>query len=836
MPTRSLMALAVALTLGLPVARAADFPLAGSKISLKDGKSAAKRRVTFQARYAGDLGAMSPNDGSTLRIYGGPDEGDSGLIRLGPNWRSLPKSKGFRYVDSTQSAGGIRSIVVRKGKNGSGRIKIVGGSANWAYAVTKAQSAVTVLLTIGDAKLCAQFSAPKTRKQRVTAQSAQPLDACPCDSFDSTWDAIQTVVFARQGCTEATCHGSAAGAANSGGLNLSPDVAYENLVNVFSVAGQMDRVEPGSPTNDSFLFRKLAAKTKGLEGVPGTPMPQGLPAISADELEAVRLWIQFSAQKEGVVAGTEGLLNSCLPPAKPPHLDPPAPPVAGEGVQYYAHPWDIAPKDEDEGCYATYNDVTDQIPDEFKLPCPDFWGGPTKTCYFFDKTELTQEPNSHHSIIHIYRGEFGIDAPGFGHYCKGGDADKRNKACDPANPGVAAPAGDQCGAGGQCADGFDFHCGGTKTGAACDPRIADVCGAGIKCLGVYRSSLACLDFGPPDFGGLSGVLTGVGGANAPQVGGSQQPFARAAYPAGVFGIYPAEALWVWNSHAFNLTDEPTYNQQWYNVYFAPPDDRTYPIRGVFDADDIFVQDVPPFEEREYCRTITFAIGTRLFELSSHTHSRARLFRTWGPGVAPRCRSTSANPGACVAETTTPVSVTTQYNDPTQLRFAEPLKLDDPDPAKRTFKFCALYDNGHTDPGTVKRNSTSVIPPTVGTLAGGPCLVAGNGGFSKDEGIVCLNEAKRGTPCEGDAAGYQADNHKCDSAAGANDGVCDACPLSGGVTTSDEMFIPLGSYYCDPSVPGQTCTGGMCANNAKWGQGCTTSADCGIGGRCEPYIN
>jgi hypothetical protein len=50
---------------------------------------------------------------------------------------------------------------------------------------------------------------------------------------------------------------------------------------------------------------------------------------------------------------------------------------------------------------------------------------------------------------------------------------------------------------------------------------------------------------------------------------------------------------------------------------------------------------------------------------------------------------------------------------------------------------------------------------------------------------------------------QADDRKCDSAPGANDGICDACPLAGGVTTADEMFIPLGNYYCDPSVPGET---------------------------------
>ena len=834
MLTRPLVAVALLLTLGVTAARAADFPLAGSKISLKDG-APSKRKVTFEARFSADLMGMSPNDGSTLRIVGGPGEGDSGLIRLGPNWRTLPKSKGFRYFDQTQSAGGIESILLRRGKSG-GRIKIVGGEANWTYQVAVPQTAVTVTLTIGDAKLCAHFAQPKTRRQRVVGSATKALDVCPCEKFDSTWEAIQTVIFARHGCTDQTCHGSVAGAESSGGLNLSPDVAYENLVNVFSELGQMDRVEPGSPTNDSFLYRKLAAKTAGLAGVPGTPMPSGLPALGTDELEALRLWIQYSAKKDGVVPNTEGLLNSCLPPVKPPHLDPPSPPPAGQGVQYYAPPWNIPAHKEDEGCYATYSNLTDaDVPPEYQTPCPDFWGGPTKKCYFFNKSELTQEPNSHHSIIHIYRGAYGLDAPGLGHSCNGGGPSFNGKACNPANPGVDAPDGDGCGTG-TCKDGFNFRCGGTNDGAACDPRAPDACGPDAKCLGVYKSSLACIDFGPPDFGGAGAALGGASGANAPQVGGSQQPFSRTSFPEGVFGIYPMNAVWVWNSHAFNLLDDPTYNQQWFNIYFAPVDGRKYFIRGVFDADDIFVQDVPAFEEREYCRTMTFGIGTRLFELSSHTHSRGRLFRTWGPGIAPRCRSTKANPGACLAETTPPIAVTTQYNDPTQLRFNPPLALDDPDPAQRTFKFCSIFDNGHTDPSNVKRNSQSPNPPTFGVLApGGPCLVSA-GFVTRDLGISCLNEAKRGTPCEGDADGFQADDRTCDSAPGANDGVCDACPIAGGVTTADEMFIPLGNYYCDPSVPGETCTGGMCSNAAKWGQGCTSNADCGAGGRCESYIN
>ena len=39
---------------------------------------------------------------------------------------------------------------------------------------------------------------------------------------------------------------------------------------------------------------------------------------------------------------------------------------------------------------------------------------------------------------------------------------------------------------------------------------------------------------------------------------------------------------------------------------------------------------------------------------------------------------------------------------------------DPDPANRRFKFCAIFDNGRTDPETVKRNSESPVQPLLGS--------------------------------------------------------------------------------------------------------------------------
>jgi hypothetical protein len=171
--TRPLMALVCALALGATTVRADDFPLAGSKINLKDGKSPSKRRIVFVGKYGGDLGGMNPNfDGASLRVAGGPGEGDSGLIQLGPNWKNLPKGKGFRYTDKTQSAGGIQSILLRKGKSGGGRIKVTGGSTNWAYQIAMPQTTITVTLPLGSAKPCARPARPRRRSKPVRARSS----------------------------------------------------------------------------------------------------------------------------------------------------------------------------------------------------------------------------------------------------------------------------------------------------------------------------------------------------------------------------------------------------------------------------------------------------------------------------------------------------------------------------------------------------------------------------------------------------------------------------------------------------------------------------------------
>src|SRR5207237_238030 len=78
-------------------------------------------------------------------------------------------------------------------------------------------------------KLTVSLRAKRRTPRRYTAS----LSACDAGavSYASTWEAIQNTIFARHDCANVLCHG---GATPQGGLDLRPDVAYKNLVQVAS--------------------------------------------------------------------------------------------------------------------------------------------------------------------------------------------------------------------------------------------------------------------------------------------------------------------------------------------------------------------------------------------------------------------------------------------------------------------------------------------------------------------------------------------------------------------------------------------------------------------------
>lgn len=635
----------------------------------------------------------------------------------------------------------------------------------------------------------------------------------PCtNTFSSTYELIQRAIFENKGCTNQVCHGEA----RAGGLDLRAEASYENLIEVpaATVPG-WKRVVPGR-RDLSLLFINLAAKTLPRQyQAPLRPMPlDPLPALSADEVEAVRRWVEAGAPRSGTVAGTAELLDACLPPPEPIAIKPLDPPPPGEGVQIRMPPYTLAPHSERETCFVSYFDVSDQVPEQFR--------GPDGKTFRYRRNEIRQDPLSHHLIVSLYTGEAAPDDPAWGPFsCRGGE----------------------------------------RNGTPCNPTDLTFCGEGI-CSTTPVNSIACIGFGPQDLNlGLA----------ASGFTGTQETASEFRFPHGVYREVPIRGMIIWNSHAFNLTDKPGLLRAWLNFEFAPPEEQVTPSLQIFDTRTIFkMTPVPPFQTKEVCSHYTLPRFARLFELSSHAHKRMKRWRTFegefscqgGPANGQACSPLGydfTSPDVCqgspckafkrqragdcnedgqvlVSELVKAVRivlgedsvrecvdadvsddgevtvdeilrgvnavlfgapapverdpnesllyVSLIYNDPVVLPFDPPRKYDAQTDSERTFTYCALYDNGFTNPTEVKRKSTSPVPPVPIPGVGGPCQVPTH----------CV-AGKVGAPCSGNNQRQR--NASCDSSEGAGDGLCDACPLTGGVTTEDEMFILMGQYYIAP---------------------------------------
>jgi cysteine-rich repeat protein len=561
-----------------------------------------------------------------------------------------------------------------------------------------------------------------------------------CAAFANTFDLIQRVVFENHSCTAGACHGSA----QSGGLDLRAGASYDALIDVpSSLDPARKRIEPGDPQR-SVLFLKLAAKTLPAQypanqlGI-GTPMPQGpVAALSQDELEAVRLWIAGAAPRTGSVKGVGDLLHACTPEPQPVRIKPLEPLPAGEGVQLHMPPWIVDPHSEHEVCFASYYDVSDQVPAALRGP-----GGDT---FCYNTEQLRQDPLSHHLIVNLYVGDYAPDDPGWGPF--------------------------------RCA-------GGPRDGAACAPTDFGACGAGGECATPPAVRIGCTGFGPPD-----------NERTAVPFAGAQQTNATNTFPDGAYRCVPLQGMIMWNSHAFNLSDRPGTLEAWLNFRFAQPDERRHLAQGIFDASAIFNMVVPACQQQEVCNRHVMADGAQLFELTSHMHQRGKRWRTFRGAFTCQGQTdargqpipcdpldpTQCNTGVVCADPLArdPMQsllyTSFLYNDPVQLRFNPPLAFAGSE-AERSLTYCALYDNGFTDPSKVKRQSTSPLTPLGTSTCPQPTTCYA--------GRVC-QPCSGGTPDERDRS--------CDSTPGAGDGQCGACTLTGGVTTEDEMFLLLGSFY------------------------------------------
>lgn len=407
----------------------------------------------------------------------------------------------------------------------------------------------------------------------LIGSAAPPVRAACEQQFDSTFALIQSAIFERRGCTSSLCHD---GASAMGGLNLTAGTSYDNLVDaeVGSIppGPRMRRVWPAKKENSLLWINVAAATLPGQWTAPLRPMPQGgLPPLTLDELQVIQLWIEAGAPRDGVVPGTGELLDACLPPPEPLQTKPLDPPAPGTGVQLRAPRQVLLPHTEREMCFVTYYDFTDQVPDEFR--------GPNGDTMRFKRIDARQDPLSHHAVVIPYTGPTGIHDPIWGPYTCGG---------------------------------------GTRDGQACEPTDLHSCGDDGVCASKLMPAVGCIGFGPGDasigFGNDSLFNTMAAGLGSVE---------------GVYDEAPLKGLLVWNSHAFNVTEEAGKLDIWVNLTFADQAEQRFPLERFTDVIQGFtLLNVPPFTAREICARFVVPPHSNIIELSSHNHHRGKRFRTF----------------------------------------------------------------------------------------------------------------------------------------------------------------------------------------------------------------
>ena len=533
----------------------------------------------------------------------------------------------------------------------------------------------------------------------IDALVPEDLELDYCASYENTWDAIREVVFEQAGCANSVCHGEAA----SGGLDLRPEVAYDNLVGVTAQASSLRLIFPREP-DKSFLYHKLSAKTfPGSYAVGGSPMPSAGAAISAGQLEAIRLWIEAGAPETGSTGDTIGrgedeierLLGVCLPEADAVNTVPLPPPERGVGVQFTMPPHDVPAESETEWCFAAYYDFRDQIPPEYMSADREF--------FYIRGDEVREDPYTHHNVL------IPADVP-------------VEQIHDPAYGAWTCAGGEQA-------------------GELCEPTDLQSCGAG-KCRSEMQHNVACIGYGPPSNTPIASAGSNVGSILTKE---------------GYYETVPTHGIFYWNSHAFNLTTEDANHHVWRNLFFTG--DRRYHANYITFSRNIDAgAGTPPFERQTVCRDYKLDQGDGLLFLTSHTHKRGEHF------------TISVKGGEQLYETYS-------YDEPLQKFFEPALVFNSAEQADRILEYCATYNNGLNANGTP--NLDKVTRASRRPDNAEPC-----------QPVACV-AGKVGAPCGG-----VDDNASCDSAPGAGDGWCDACAITSGISSDDEMFILIGATLPD----------------------------------------
>ena len=292
---------------------------------------------------------------------------------------------------------------------------------------------------------------------------------------------------------------------------------------------------------------------------------------------------------------------------------------------------------------------------------------------------------------------------------------------------------------------------GARANEVCEPTDLAFCGDGV-CASELQPSFACIGFGPRST------------RPAEITGGAPQAQTNFLFPGGVYQQLPLKGVMYWNTHAFNVTSKDHVMNGRVNYYFAAADQQDNQACRISDFSAIFRPNNPPFTRETFCNDHVFPVGSRVFQIFGHNHKHGEHFWATDPN------------GALIYDNYS-------YSDPVIQIYDPPLAFDSPVRAERTVRYCATYNNGVGPDGLPDIDlvtRASRVPPVAQEFIG------------KCEPVACV-AGKLAEPCAKDT--------DCDSSPGAGDGLCDACPITGGESTENEMFVLFGAQYIDPSVPG-----------------------------------
>jgi hypothetical protein len=303
--------------------------------------------------------------------------------------------------------------------------------------------------------------------------------------------------------------------------------------------------------------------------------------------------------------------------------------------------------------------------------------------------------------------------------------------------------------------------GGPKADKSCNPTLGSKdCDGGV-CAGPTSPGTLCgIDTqalaNPKEGldGLLAGIQAGIGilsqGGLPDQVANTQSPQEYLPPLPGVYAEIPLRGILWFNTHAFNLTDEDTVLDARVNYLYAKELKRQMVPTNVVDANHIGTGQ-PPFTKKQYCAKAVVPQGNSIPMMTGHTHRHGERF--WVNDASGKMIYENFN-----------------YSDPVYQHYEPWLEFPQADEKSRTLAYCTIYNNGVAKDGSpdvamVTRKSR--MPPQV------TCTP-----------VACV-KGKVAAACKVDS--------DCDSAPGAKDGSCDACPIMGGPTTENEMFVMMPWY-------------------------------------------